>query len=128
MSRDTIQFQKDLSLPKFIEKYGTEGACQEALFKLRWPEGFRCPECGNAIYCTLEESSAVSEPPVSPPNIADRQDPVREDQIAADDLVSGDYPADPKQDRVAGAGAGPAPWSGVQNRLAGPAQADVGHA
>ena len=53
MAQNTVQFQKGLSLPKFIEQYGTEEACQEALFKLRWPEGFRCPECGNGTYCEL---------------------------------------------------------------------------
>jgi len=37
---DTIQFQKGLNLPKFLEKYGTEDACRQALFELRWPEGF----------------------------------------------------------------------------------------
>jgi len=47
MARNAIQFHKGLSLPKFLKKYGTEAACREALFKLRWPEGFRCPECGN---------------------------------------------------------------------------------
>jgi len=57
MSWNKIQFQKGLSLPKFIEKYGSEASCRDALFKLRWPEGFRCPECGNATYCTLKERS-----------------------------------------------------------------------
>jgi transposase len=27
------------------EKFGTEKACQKHLFRLRWPEGFRCPRC-----------------------------------------------------------------------------------
>lgn len=54
MARNTIQFQKGLSLPKFLEKYGTESACRTALFKLRWPEGFRCPECGNDTSCELK--------------------------------------------------------------------------
>ena len=54
MAKNAIQFQKGLSLPKFIEKYGTEAACREALFKLRWPEGFRCPECGNDTSCELK--------------------------------------------------------------------------
>ena len=25
--------------------FDTEQACREYLFRLRWPEGFRCPQC-----------------------------------------------------------------------------------
>ncbi|MEA3400153.1 MAG: transposase, partial [Armatimonadota bacterium] len=28
-------------------RFGTEEACREYLFSLRWPEGFRCPRCGH---------------------------------------------------------------------------------
>ena len=30
---------------QFQKKFGTEKACQKHLFRLRWPEGFRCPRC-----------------------------------------------------------------------------------
>lgn len=53
MSKNTIQFQKGLSLHEFFQKYGAEPQCHEALFKLRWPSGFTCPECGNSTYCEL---------------------------------------------------------------------------
>lgn len=76
----------------------------------------------------LEGARAVSVSPMPPSSVVDGQNPVREDQIAADHLVLGDFPADPEQDRVVGAGAGPAPWGVVQNCLAGQAQADGGHA
>ena len=59
MARNAIQFQKGLSLTKFLEQYGTEAACREALFKLRWPEGFRCPECGNDTYCELRSRPVI---------------------------------------------------------------------
>src|SRR3974377_2073506 len=36
---------KALSLMQFQKKFGTEKACQKHLFRLRWPEGFRCPRC-----------------------------------------------------------------------------------
>ncbi len=29
-------------------KFSTEEACREYLFRLRWPDGFRCPRCDNA--------------------------------------------------------------------------------
>jgi len=33
------------TLLEFEERFGTEEACREYLFKLRWPEGFCCPCC-----------------------------------------------------------------------------------
>lgn len=53
MSRNSVQFQKGLSLAAFNEAYGTETQCRAALFQIRWPQGFFCPACGNATYCEL---------------------------------------------------------------------------
>ncbi|WP_419609010.1 IS1595 family transposase, partial [Thiolapillus sp.] len=58
MAKNIIQFQKGLSLPKFLEKYGTEEQCYSALFHLRWPDGFVCPECGNKTYCEIKSRKA----------------------------------------------------------------------
>ena len=33
------------NLPAFIRRFGTEDACREHLFKLKWPDGFRCRAC-----------------------------------------------------------------------------------
>lgn len=30
------------------DKFSTEDACRNYLFRLRWPDGFTCPNCGNA--------------------------------------------------------------------------------
>ncbi len=54
MAKNKIQFQKGLSEPKFRELYGTEELCREALFKWRWPEGFRCPSCGGRSCCEIK--------------------------------------------------------------------------
>lgn len=35
------------TLLEFEEHFSTEEACRKYLFNLRWPEGFRCPQCGN---------------------------------------------------------------------------------
>lgn len=43
--KNEIQFQKGLSLSQFIDRYGTEEQCQEAVEQYRWPEGFSCPKC-----------------------------------------------------------------------------------
>lgn len=46
MARNRVQFQKGLSLRRFLDRYGTEEQCHAALVAWRWPEGFVCPRCG----------------------------------------------------------------------------------
>jgi len=53
MPKNKIQFQKGLSLPKFLQKYGTEEQCHEQLFQLRWPKGYLCPRCHHPHYTKL---------------------------------------------------------------------------
>lgn len=36
---------QDMDLVTFQQRFATEEACRDRLFKLRWPEGFRCPRC-----------------------------------------------------------------------------------
>jgi transposase-like protein len=43
--------QQHLSLIEFQQGFSTEEACMEHLFRLRWPEGYRCPRCGHGSYC-----------------------------------------------------------------------------
>jgi hypothetical protein len=50
MSQNKVQFQKGLSLENFLSNYGTEEKCVSAVFKMRWPEGFSCEECGHSAY------------------------------------------------------------------------------
>jgi hypothetical protein len=51
MPQNKIQFQPGMSLSEFIERYGTETRCEEALAQSRWPHGFVCPECGGHKSC-----------------------------------------------------------------------------
>ena len=51
--KNKIQFQKGQSLPEFLESYGTDQQCEDALFQARWPEGFQCPAYGYEKYCRL---------------------------------------------------------------------------
>ena len=37
------------TLAELDEKLGTESACRNYLFKLRWPDGFVCPRCKGGI-------------------------------------------------------------------------------
>jgi hypothetical protein len=53
MAKNKVQFQKGISALQFHEQYGTEEQCREVLFKWRWPDGFRCPHCGNVTYCEI---------------------------------------------------------------------------
>ena len=55
MAKNKIQFQTGMSLSRFMEQYGTENKCKNILFKLRWPQGFECPTCGNKTYCEISD-------------------------------------------------------------------------
>jgi transposase-like protein len=44
---------RGLSEAAFRERFGTEGACREALFRMRWREGLTCPACGGSSFCRL---------------------------------------------------------------------------
>ena len=55
MPMNRIQFQQGLSLPAFLKQFGTETQCETALESARWPEGFRCPHCGEASHYVLRQ-------------------------------------------------------------------------
>ncbi len=57
MSKNPVQFQKGYSLAEFYHDYGTEKQCEEALFKWRWPDGFRCPDCGSSRHSVIQTRS-----------------------------------------------------------------------
>ena len=40
------------SLIEFQSKYSTDASCEQALFQLKWPNGFKCPKCGSD-HCTM---------------------------------------------------------------------------
>lgn len=46
--------------PKNLEeleaRFNTEDACRDYLFRLRWPDGFRCPRCGHTKAWTTKDS------------------------------------------------------------------------
>ncbi|MBC7293895.1 MAG: IS1595 family transposase [Thermoleophilia bacterium] len=54
MGINRVQFQKGLSMAKFMEHYGTEEKCHAALVASRWPTGFVCLECGCTRHSTFE--------------------------------------------------------------------------
>ena len=46
-------FPRDL--PEFEARFSTNEACRDYLFRLRWPDGFRCPRCGGQKAWPLRE-------------------------------------------------------------------------
>ncbi len=46
--------KKSYSLIDFQKLYGTEEACEQALFRLKWHEGYVCPKCGCREYYTIQ--------------------------------------------------------------------------
>ena len=54
MTVNSNQFQKGMSLWQLNEKYGTEEKCREAVFRMKWPEGYVCPACGHNKGCQIK--------------------------------------------------------------------------
>ncbi len=48
MLQGKIQYHAGRSLSDFLQVYGTEEKCLAALALARWPEGLRCPQCGES--------------------------------------------------------------------------------
>jgi ribosomal protein L37AE/L43A len=57
MAINHVQFQKGLSMAEFLDQYGTQKKCHAALVASRWPEGFRCPCCGDERHSTFVRES-----------------------------------------------------------------------
>jgi ribosomal protein L37AE/L43A len=45
MPMNRVQF-RGLSLPEFMDRYGTDVHCEQAFIAARWPTSFVCPACG----------------------------------------------------------------------------------
>ena len=53
MAINGVQFQKGLSQAEFFERFGSEAQCAQAVERIRWPEGFRCPRCQGVAHCRI---------------------------------------------------------------------------
>jgi len=42
-----------MAIMEVEERFQSEEACREYLFRLRWPDGFRCPRSGHAMAWAL---------------------------------------------------------------------------
>ncbi len=59
MPKNKAQFQKGLSLAVFLDRYGSEPRCGDALFRMRWPDGLYCPACGSLSFCRLRSRQVL---------------------------------------------------------------------
>lgn len=59
MAMNTVQFQAGLSIPEFLAQYGTEAKCRRALFRSRWPRGFRCPACQQRAHSRFRRAGQI---------------------------------------------------------------------
>ena len=44
---------ESMNLVSFAKRFSDEKACEEHLFKIRWPKGFECPRCRNSMFFNL---------------------------------------------------------------------------
>lgn len=61
MPINTVQFQKGLSLPEFLDQYGTKEQCEAALVAMRWPKGWICPKCACTRYAATHNGRKLWE-------------------------------------------------------------------
>ena len=54
-----IQFRKGVTFPEFMQRFGTEDKCKQALHRIRWPKGFVCPNCSCTKGHTLRNRPLV---------------------------------------------------------------------
>ena len=59
MAMNLVQFQPGLSMVQFMQQYGTEAKCYRALYRARWPQGFRCPACNERRRCRFRRGPQV---------------------------------------------------------------------
>lgn len=57
IAMNQIQFQQGLSMPEFLNGYGTEAQCEQALVAACWPNGFRCPHCAHASHYAVRDGA-----------------------------------------------------------------------
>jgi hypothetical protein len=53
MAMNRVQFQYGMSLPSFLQAFGTEAQCARAVALMRWPAGFTCPACAGREHCIV---------------------------------------------------------------------------
>ena len=47
--------QEEMNFTDFMDRFKTEEDCRKHFFKIRWPNGFRCPKCDHEEYFPIKE-------------------------------------------------------------------------
>src|ERR1035437_5615715 len=114
------EYPRDLS--EFESWFATEQACRDYLFRLRWPEGFRCPRCDGDQYWPVR--LILLECRKRTPNLGDGGDDLPRHTQAAGGLVSRHVLGHNAEERRQRPGAPKGPRAGgLQDRLDWPPQA-----
>ena len=50
MVQSKVLYQQGFSLDELYQTFGAEQQCEEELECTRWPESFKCPQCGSKSY------------------------------------------------------------------------------
>lgn len=56
MTKYEIQFQNGLGLPEFLTRFGKEEQCEAHLAEIKWPNGFKCPKCGEVHHSEFRKN------------------------------------------------------------------------
>ena len=67
MAMNPIQFQRGMLLPEFVERFGTEVQCAQAVKAARWPCWFRCSRCDGAEHWVVGHGARKLFPLPGPP-------------------------------------------------------------
>ena len=60
MTMNRVQFQRELSMAEFLDRYSSEDKCEAALVVSRRPRGFVCPVCGASEHDMLGGSARLA--------------------------------------------------------------------
>jgi hypothetical protein len=59
MPKNRIQFQKGFSFAQFQQRFGGEKQCWQAIFKIKFPQGFCCPQCDCRHYYRIHHRQGL---------------------------------------------------------------------
>lgn len=59
MAKNSVQFQRGMSLAEFLRRFGTEAQCEAALVQQRWGGGFCCDRCGGAGFRSFRRGTLL---------------------------------------------------------------------
>ena len=49
--------QESIDILEFQRRFGTDDACRDHLYKIRWPEGPSCAKCGGGNFGGVAQSA-----------------------------------------------------------------------